>query len=149
MEKQKEKRLKLTPQRLAILKYLEGNKDHPSADSIYKAIVKKFPTISFATVYNTLQTLKCRGQIMELNFDPFKKRFDPNPKPHHHAICIKCQKIIDIQSEYPLPIPKIESEEFEFIGSHIEFYGLCSKCKHKKETLKERRIKICQKQKNT
>ncbi len=133
MEKQREYKLKLTPQRLAILKFLEGNKEHPSADAIYKAIVKKFPTMSFATVYNTLEILKKQGQIRELNFDPYKKRFDPDPTPHHHAICIKCQKILDIQSDYSLPIPQVESEEFVIIGSHIEFYGFCSKCKDKKE----------------
>ena len=132
MAKYKEAGLKLTPQRLAILKYLEGNKEHPSADGIYKAVSKKFPTMSFATVYNTLETLRRHGQVMELNFDPYKKRFDPNPKPHHHVICVSCQKILDIQNEFFLKPPKIESEEFEIIGSHIEFYGVCSKCKGKR-----------------
>lgn len=133
MDKYKGAGLKLTPQRLAVLKYLEGNKEHPSADDIYKTILKKFPTMSFATVYNTLETLRRRGQVMELNFDPFKKRFDPNPMPHHHVICVKCQKILDVQNDFSLPAPKIESEEFEIIGNHIEFYGLCSKCKHKEK----------------
>lgn len=132
MEKYKNLGLKLTPQRLAILKFLEGNKEHPSADDIYKAISKQFPTMSLATVYNTLESLRRHGQIMELNFDPFKKRFDPNPKPHHHVICIRCQKIVDVQNEFSLKIPEIESEEFEILGNHIEFYGICSKCKDKK-----------------
>lgn len=130
MERYKESGLKLTPQRLAILKCLDGNKEHPSADDIFKTVSKKFPTMSFATVYNTLETLRKHGHITELNFDPFKKRFDPNPKPHHHAICVRCQKILDIQNQFSLKLPKIESEEFEMIGSHIEFYGICSKCKN-------------------
>lgn len=132
IEKYKKSGLKLTPQRLAILRYLEGNKEHPSADDVYRAISKQFPMMSFATVYNTLEALKRRGQIMELNFDPFKKRFDPNPNPHHHVICIHCQKILDVQNEFLLEPPKIESENFEIIGNHIEFYGICSKCKDKK-----------------
>ncbi|MBM4323261.1 MAG: transcriptional repressor [Deltaproteobacteria bacterium] len=134
IEKYKDSGLKLTPQRIAILKYLEGNIEHPSADDIYKAMSKRFPTMSFATVYNTLETLRKHGQITELNFDPFKKRFDPNPNPHHHVICVKCQKILDVQNEFVFKPPKIDSEEFEIIGSHIEFYGICSKCKNKKET---------------
>lgn len=132
MEKYKKSGLKLTPQRLAILKYLEGNKEHPSADDIYRTISKDFPTMSFATVYNTLEALRRHGQIMELNFDPFKKRFDPNPKPHHHVICIRCQRILDVPNEYSLAPPEIKSEDFEILGSHIEFYGICSKCKDKK-----------------
>ena len=132
IENYKNSGIKLTPQRLAILKYLEGNIEHPSADDIYKAMSKRFPTMSFATVYNTLETLRKHGQIMELNFDPFKKRFDPDPSPHHHVICVRCQKILDVKNEFFLKPPKIDSDEFEIIGSNIEFYGICSKCKNKK-----------------
>ena len=57
-EKYRNVGLKLTPQRLAILNYLEGNKEHPSAEDVYKAVSRKFPTMSLATVYNTLESLK-------------------------------------------------------------------------------------------
>jgi Fur family peroxide stress response transcriptional regulator len=129
MEKYKEIGLKLTPQRLAILDYLDGNKEHPSAEDIYKAIIKKFPTMSFATVYNTLETLRHRGSVIELTIDPDKKRFDPNTKPHHHMICIKCKRITDIHSEYKLNLPNSDRADFEIIGNHIEFYGICPACK--------------------
>lgn len=137
MDKPKSSGFKLTPQRLAIMNYLKGNKEHPSADQIYKAIFKKFPALSFATVYNTLGVLSRRGQITELNFDPLKKRFDPDPEPHHHMICVKCHKIMDVQTRYSIAPPEIEGEEFEIIRSHIEFYGLCSKCKNKKTNKKK------------
>jgi Fur family peroxide stress response transcriptional regulator len=121
--------LKLTPQRLAILAYLEGNKDHPSAEDIYKVVSRKFPTMSLATVYNTLQTLKQQGLIRELTMDPYKMRFDPQPTPHHHLICIDCQKIVDIHTKLKINLPETEGEEFEIIGNHIEFYGRCLNCK--------------------
>ncbi|BCB97005.1 hypothetical protein JZK55_19270 [Dissulfurispira thermophila] len=129
MEKYREIGLKLTPQRLAILNYLDGNKEHPSAEDIYKAVSKKFPMMSFATVYNTLETLRQRGSLIELTIDPDKKRFDPNTKPHHHLICVKCKKIVDIYGDYKLPISNSDKEGFEIIGNHIEFYGICLKCK--------------------
>jgi Fur family peroxide stress response transcriptional regulator len=56
---------KMTPQRIAILDFLEGNTGHPSAEDIYKEIKKKHPTVSFATIYNTLETLKKRREIVE------------------------------------------------------------------------------------
>jgi Fur family transcriptional regulator, peroxide stress response regulator len=121
--------VKLTPQRLAILEYLEGNENHPSADEIYKAVSKKYPTMSVATVYNTLETLSKRGRIRELSIDPDKKRFDPNTKAHHHLICVKCKKIRDIRGAMPLKMPPAEPADFEILGHHIEFYGLCSECK--------------------
>jgi Fur family peroxide stress response transcriptional regulator len=121
--------LRMTPQRIAVFNYLEGNKMHPSAEDIYKAISKKFPTMSFATVYNTLSALKNHGSLLELTIDPDKKRFDPNTSPHHHLMCINCRRILDVQINYHLTSP---DSEFEIIGNHIEFYGICPKCKGKK-----------------
>jgi Fur family peroxide stress response transcriptional regulator len=132
MEKYRDSGLKLTPQRLAILEYLDGNKDHPSAEDVYKTVSKKFPTMSLATVYNTLMTLKQRGLVRELTMDPVKMRFDPQPTPHHHLICMDCRKIIDIHSRFKINLPEMEQKGFEIVGNHIEFYGRCSKCKNKK-----------------
>ncbi len=121
--------LKLTPQRLAIIDYLEGNKEHPSAEDIYRAVSKKYPMISFATVYNTLEALRQKGNLLELTIDPHKKRFDPNTEPHHHLICIKCKRIVDIHGDFNLSIPDSEGTGFEIVGNHIEFYGICAVCK--------------------
>jgi len=128
--------LKLTPQRLAILDYLDGNREHPSAEDIYKAVIKKFPTMSFATVYNTLEALKKKGNVLELTIDAVKKRFDPNTAPHHHLICLQCKRIVDIMSIYELSIPDNEKMNFDVIGNHIEFYGICHLCGKKKPHLK-------------
>jgi Fur family peroxide stress response transcriptional regulator len=132
MEKYRDSGLKLTPQRLAILEYLDGNKEHPSAEDVYKAVSKKFPTMSLATVYNTLMILKQRGLVRELTMDPLRMRFDPQPARHHHLICMDCRKIIDIHTRLRINLPEMEQEGFEIIGNHIEFYGRCPRCKNKK-----------------
>jgi Fur family transcriptional regulator, peroxide stress response regulator len=135
MEKQKIKHtgLKLTPQRLAIIDYLKDNHEHPSAEDIYKSIAERFPTMSFATVYNTLETLREKRVIQELSIDPRKKRFDPNPKPHHHLICTRCKRILDIHVDYQLRVPEEETGGFEITGNHIEFYGICPGCRKTEE----------------
>ncbi len=129
MEKYREIGLKLTPQRIAILDYLDGNEGHPSAEEVYSAVSKKFPTMSFATVYNTLEVLRRKGEILELTIDPGKKRFDPNTTPHHHLICTKCRGIVDIHVDYDLRVPDTARADFEITGNHIEFYGVCPKCR--------------------
>lgn len=129
MEKYKQTGLKLTPQRLAILDYLDGNRNHPSAEEIYGEVSKRFPTMSFATVYNTLDALRKRGSILELTIDPRKKRFDPNTKVHHHLICSNCGRIEDIHRSYDLPVPTASRSGFEITGNHIEFYGICPACR--------------------
>ena len=128
MQKYKDIGFKLTPQRLAILEYLDGNREHPSAEKIYREVSKRFPTMSFATVYNTLDALRQRGGVLELTIDPEKKRFDPNMEPHHHLICVHCRKIEDIHSNYPISLPGNQRDGFEIIGNHIEFYGICNTC---------------------
>ena len=126
MNKYSHLHLKLTPQRIAILDYLEGNKSHPSAEDIYRAVAEKFPTMSLATVYNTLSALEKRGQLLKLTIDPSKARYDPNTLPHHHLICTLCKTIADVDTKYRLALPETS---FEVSGSHVEFYGTCPECR--------------------
>jgi Fur family peroxide stress response transcriptional regulator len=121
--------MKMTPQRLAVLQYLNGNTQHPSAEEIYRAVSLQYPTMSFATVYNTLETLRKAGTIQELWIDPLRKRFDPNPLPHNHVICIQCKKIVDVAVEQIMELPAKLSEEFEIVSSQLTFFGICSACK--------------------
>jgi Fur family peroxide stress response transcriptional regulator len=122
-------KFRLTPQRIAILDYLRGNKTHPSAEDIYRVVSKKFPTMAVATVYNTLAVLKKRGQLKELNIDPTRARYDPDTSPHHHLMCTGCKVIVDLDGNFPLTMP---TTAFEVTGSRVEFYGLCPKCREGK-----------------
>jgi Fur family peroxide stress response transcriptional regulator len=57
----REKGAKITAQRIAILRQLEGRTDHPSADTLYKELSVEYPTMSVATVYSTAQLLAEAG----------------------------------------------------------------------------------------
>jgi Fur family peroxide stress response transcriptional regulator len=117
---------RLTPQRIGILDSLKGNQTHPSAEEIYRAVSKKFPTMAIATVYNTLSVLKKRGQIVELNIDPTRARYAPNTSPHHHLMCTNCRAIVDLEARYQLTFPETA---FDITGSRVDSYGLCPKCR--------------------
>ena len=123
---------KRTPQRLSILEHLDGNTSHPSADDIYRAVAKKNPSMSFATVYNTLNTLVQTGAVRELTIDPDRKRYDPDTSVHHHLICLDCRKVVDIPGDIPVEVPRDVAKDFVIFGSHIEFYGRCATCKKMK-----------------
>jgi Fur family transcriptional regulator, peroxide stress response regulator len=122
------KGFKRTPQRLAILEHLDGNTSHPSAEDIYRVVAKKNPSMSFATVYNTLNTLVQAGAVRELTIDPDRKRYDPDTSGHHHLICLGCRKIVDIPGDIPVEVPRGVAKEFSILGNHIEFYGICAPC---------------------
>lgn len=121
--------LKLTPQRIAILKYLEGNRNHPSAEDVYREVKNEFQTTTFATVYNTLNTLKDKGEIKELFLDPDRKRFDPDTSPHHHIICIKCKEISEVWKDFSIELKENETNGYEVIDARVDIIGLCPKCK--------------------
>ena len=128
----KDSGFKQTPQRLAIVDFLKDNKNHPSVEDIYKSVSRQFPTISLATVYNNLQTLKQLGMVRELTINPDKKHYDPNISHHNHLICMECKQIIDININFELNIPEESKCGFEITGNHIEFYGICSDCRKKR-----------------
>ncbi len=132
IEKYRKRGFRLTPQRIAILKYLEGNTNHPTAEEIYTAVRRDHPTVSFATVYNTVQALAEMGEILELTIDPERKHYDPDTSEHHHIICTECKKIADVFIDYSesLRLPKDVTEDFTVTGNHVDFYGICKDCKN-------------------
>lgn len=123
---------KVTPQRLAIFKTLEGNKTHPTADEIYRVIVKHYPTITLATIYQTLKILRDDGEIKELAIVRDKRHYDPNTTPHHHAVCKICGSVRDIKEtpEIDVSMPEKEAGSFHFTAYQIAFYGTCEQCRH-------------------
>jgi len=135
IERHRSSGFKMTPQRMAILEYLDGNKEHPSAEEIYRSVSSRFPTMSFATVYNTLDLLVSKGKVAELSIDVGKKRFDPDTAPHHHLICRSCRCIEDIFEDFSIEVSKGNKADFEVTGHHIEFYGICPSCRKKQELL--------------
>jgi Fur family peroxide stress response transcriptional regulator len=120
-----------TPQKLAIAGFLEGNKDHPTAEDIYEALKPRFPTMSLSTVYNTLHSLEREGRIHELPVESGRCRFDPEPTPHHHLVCLECRKVLDIERDFPVRLTPREARGFRALHPHIVFYGTCPDCQAK------------------
>jgi Fur family peroxide stress response transcriptional regulator len=127
-------RFRKTPQRLAIMKFLAGQRSHPSAEDVYAAVKKKFPTLSLATVYNTLEALRERGEVVEVGFDPAKKRFDTVSESHHHLICVRCRKIVDIPERFSPVLTDAEKKGYKVIRSQVDFHGLCPQCQRRRTT---------------
>jgi Fur family peroxide stress response transcriptional regulator len=125
-----------TPQRLAIQKFLEGNSSHPSAEDVFEALHQRFPTLSLATVYNTLEALRDRGEVVEVAGGPTKKRFDPVVRSHHHLICMRCQRIVDIPAKFSPVLTDKEKTGYQVIRSQVDFHGLCPDCRSRNKARK-------------
>jgi len=126
------KGIKPTYQRLRILKYLEENKVHSTVEMIYKDLVKEIPTISRATVYNTLNTLMKKGLVIPVTIPGLETRFDSNVSWHHHLLCEDCGRIIDLDIECQY-FEKGEVEGHRIKELHAYFKGICRDCLEKKK----------------
>ena len=124
--------LKITPQRLEIMKYLDKNHTHPTASEIYTALKKKNPSLSKTTVYNSLDVLTKNNIIFELTISKIESRYDFIVKPHHHFMCKKCGKIQDIEVECPY-LDKILDKNYKVEEIHGYFKGICDECINKKD----------------
>lgn len=128
-----EKGFRLTPQRLAIVTALVSSEAHPTADQIYNEIQSEYPTMSLATVYKTLDTLKDLGEVLELQFGAEKARYDGRtPDPHIHLMCRNCGKIQDLIADPVIPeaIAAMKSVGFQMEGYRFDLFGLCGECGH-------------------
>lgn len=92
----KTKELKATPQRISVLKELQKKK-HPTIEHLYEALRQENPSISLATVYKNISTLKEKGVVIEVNIADGKMRYDICSKPHIHLVCQKCGIIQDAE----------------------------------------------------
>lgn len=125
----KEEGYRITPQRLAVFKLLDGNKSHPTAEEIFAALKSDYPNLSFTTVYNILKSIVRVGGIQELVIDRERVHYDPDTSLHHHALCTKCGKIIDVMIELPVPaLPAEIARRFRITGFQVNYYGICREC---------------------
>ena len=130
-QRSKEHGLKITPQRTAIYEELLRAKDHPTADVIYKRIVKKIPNISFDTVNRTLLTFSKIGITNVVEGYGQAKRYDSDTDLHHHFRCIQCGSIIDLYNrEFDnITVPEEVNKQFTVINKKVVLEGLCNKCR--------------------
>jgi len=127
----KENSLRITPQRLAVLKILASSSKHPTVEAIHEQVRKKFPTTSLATVYKTVSVLKKMNEILELGFPDGSNRYDgKRPYPHPHMICTKCREILDPDLAILDELTEEMGEKtgYKILSHRLDFFGLCPKC---------------------
>ncbi len=97
--KMKDKGLKVTPQRIAVLEALQASKGHPSAEMIYENVREKNPNIAVATIYKILQTFEKNDIIRRINTGSDIIRYDADMHHHHHLYSSESEKVADYHDE--------------------------------------------------
>ena len=122
--------LGLTKQREVILSVINVAAGHLTANEVFTAARETLPSISFATVYNSLRYLKEAGHIAEIQFGNGASRFDRMTQRHDHALCTRCGKLVDIEMDLPPELVKQAERESKFKSESVEFTlrGICPDC---------------------
>ncbi|MDX9821530.1 MAG: transcriptional repressor [Syntrophales bacterium] len=125
--------LKATPQRMAILEYLNGNRNHPAAEDVYATLIGRYPGLSRTTVYNVMAKLVERNVVRELDIDPQRKRFDAFTEPHDHFYCRSCGNVFDVPADPSAADLRENGRKKNMDGHQLEalclnFTGVCRHC---------------------
>lgn len=126
--------VRLTPQRLMIVDVLVGNTSHPTIEQIYATARQKYPTLSLATVYHTVDLLSRHGLVLELRGSKDGLRCDPETMPHAHAYCTTCGAVLDIFVPNTLSFDREQLAGFRVSRVDISLYGECQDCRDKLTT---------------
>jgi Fur family iron response transcriptional regulator len=85
-----------TPQRIAVAEYVLNTVNHPTADEVWMNVRDRCPTLSRATVYNTLNLFAEKGLLRTQSLKEGVTVFDPHVAPHHHFIDEETGNVLDI-----------------------------------------------------
>jgi Fur family peroxide stress response transcriptional regulator len=134
----RERGLKVTSQRLAIIEALIEKKNlHPGARLVYKEAKKKKKSLSLSTTYATLDEFSRNGIIKTLQFDQMENRYDGNLEEHINLICEKCKKILDYNVPVTVDSKRVMKKTgFSITDTRLEYYGLCRDCREKEGGIK-------------
>jgi Fur family transcriptional regulator, peroxide stress response regulator len=122
--------IKLTHQRIEVFREVASSLEHPNAETVFRAMHARMPTVSLDTVYRTLWMLNDLGLVSTLGSRRESVRFDANPDKHHHYVCIRCGMARDFESAdlQALRLPDTLSELGSVLSTHVEVRGICERC---------------------
>lgn len=124
----RERRIKLTPQRLAVYQAIRRAGSHLSADEVFRKVRPALPGISLATVYAILENFESHGLVREIRIDGERSFYEANQDGHHHFLCRRCRKIYDVPVEIPLVLKDNTVCGHKIEDFQANFFGVCARC---------------------
>jgi len=113
--------------RVKVMEYLINQQNHPTADQIYTALKEELPTLSKATIYNSINAFTDAGVVKSIMGEGKEAHYDSVMEPHGHFLCEICRQCYD----FDLSNEKFQFKEIDgFIVKDKEVYlrGICKKC---------------------
>lgn len=130
----REKGLRATPARIAILEVFARRKEPLNAKKVLAELWmnKSCADIDEVTVFRNLEALKKVELLRIVDLRRDSAYFELEKNHHHHVVCTNCERIEEFENE---KIEKIISDivkktsKFINVKEHsMEFFGLCRNC---------------------
>jgi len=131
------RKIRPSHQRIKVLEYLTNNQCHPTVDQIFRDLQGEIPTLSKATIYNSLKLFLEAGLIRAVKIEDNETRYDIITEAHGHFKCEECGTI----SNFQIDIDSIVTGElsgFKVVDRNMYFKGICQKCLLNKNHTTER-----------
>ena len=127
----RERGMRCTVQRRAILEAVLELDNHPSAERVYEAVTPRLPGVSKTTVYRALESLAELGVITKACHPGAVARYDCRTELHHHLICLHCDSVLDISDAGldALAVPDTSGFGFEVTDFRVQLRGTCRRCR--------------------
>lgn len=122
---------RVTPQRETVIRiFQEAGDKHLSAEDVFAILQKGSEQISLATTYRTLKMLVKMNILRELDFAETHKHYelvDDNAPPHHHIICLNCNKTIEFEDELVNELGKRIADKYgvEIVDMQFQIFANC------------------------
>lgn len=121
------KEIRPSHQRIKVFEYLITTQCHPTVDQIFNELIKEVPTLSKATIYNTLNLLIKAKLVRVITIEDNETRYDISTSNHGHFKCELCGTIFD----FTINIDNFmtdELSEFKINEKNVYFKGICPRC---------------------
>ncbi|NMA80117.1 MAG: transcriptional repressor [Clostridiales bacterium] len=122
-----EREIKPSYHRIRIYRYLVENRTHPTVEQIYSDLQKELPTLSKATIYNTLKLFSDKGIAKTMTIEEKEARYDIVEENHGHFKCKECGDIYDFKIDID-DLGTGDLNGFKIDQKDVYFKGICRGC---------------------
>lgn len=139
LETLREHRVRLTPQRIAIVEIIAAKQGHVTADEVYAGIHTRFPYVDISTVYRTLEFLTDLGVLNVIDMGGGRAEYElVGREPHHHLVCRVCKQTTSVDASLFHPLREALYDRFGFDADvrHFAVFGVCRRCREAGEAPK-------------
>ncbi len=129
----RERGLRVTAPRMAVLAAVEELGGHPDADRIATAVRGRLGRVSTQAVYDVLRALTDAALLRRIEPAGSPWRYETRVGDnHHHLVCRDCGEAWDVDcavGETPCLEPSDAQPGFEVDEAEVIFWGRCSSCR--------------------